>query len=208
MLSIVQQFMDLGSLEDIMKKKPKLPEFAVASITLQLFSALYEMSTVRKQLHRDIKPANILLSRQGEVKLADFGVASNIKTIGESSFIGTTTYMSPERIKGQRYSIPSDVWAVGLIAVECVLGHYPFPYTNFMDLLDKVTSTASVTLPPETPTDMAEVLQGCLMQVPEERISCEKALSSSWLLRHKETCTRQFADWIAQNITPEEEGKS
>ena len=50
-------------------------------------------------MHRDLKPANILVCSNGFVKISDFGVATNDKTKGHSTFVGTTTYMSPERIK-------------------------------------------------------------------------------------------------------------
>eukprot|EP00760_Papus_ankaliazontas_P026650 PhM_4_TR3062/c3_g1_i5/m.103104 len=182
MLTIVQQYMDVGSLEDVLKVHPKLPTGVVAAIAVQLFHALREMSLERKQLHRDIKPANILLNSKGEVKLADFGVASNIKTLGGSSFIGTTTYMSPERVRGERYSSPSDVWAVGLVLAECLVGEFPFKYHNFMELFNKITSQQKVEFNDDVPECARVVIWSCLEQKPSDRVTAEKALYSEWLM--------------------------
>ena len=72
-------------------------------------------------LHGDVKPGNILLNRQGQCKLADFGVCSKPRDTRDSTcatWVGTVTYMSPERIKGNSYSFSADVWALGVIVVE------------------------------------------------------------------------------------------
>lgn len=65
-----------------------------------------------RQMHRDLKPGNILLNCKGQVKLADFGISRALDgTAGfANSFVGTVTYMSPERIVGENYSYPSDIW--------------------------------------------------------------------------------------------------
>mmetsp|Transcript_13711 Transcript_13711/g.9706 ORF Transcript_13711/g.9706 Transcript_13711/m.9706 type:complete len:99 (+) Transcript_13711:1121-1417(+) len=82
-----------------------------------------------KVIHRDIKPSNILLNNKGHIKIADFGVSSKIENTMDcmTSFVGTVTYMSPERIKGSSYYADTDIWSVGILLVECALGRFPYP---------------------------------------------------------------------------------
>eukprot|EP00755_Sulcionema_specki_P028591 Sspe_Gene.17426::Locus_6182_Transcript_3_5_Confidence_0.615_Length_768::g.17426::m.17426 len=135
-LWLVQEFMDFGSLDDILKLCRKLalevPEGVIAKLIEQMLQGLVYLhkprdlkpakGKPRPDIHRDLKPANILINSAGECKIADFGIASDLATMGQSSFVGTTTYMSPERIRGERYGTPSDVWAIGLICLELSLG--------------------------------------------------------------------------------------
>ena len=79
-------------------------------------------------LHADIKPSNILLCRNGQVKLCDFGVSGEFGTKGDANtFIGTSYYMAPERITGQSYTITSDVWSLGVTLLEVAQHRFPFP---------------------------------------------------------------------------------
>jgi serine/threonine protein kinase len=77
------------------------------------------------------QPANVLISSSGRVKLADFGIVSQREDDETSlqmnaTMIGTTRYMSPERLRGKPYTMSSDVWSLGLVLLECLLGDCPF----------------------------------------------------------------------------------
>ncbi|KAF8823805.1 hypothetical protein HHX47_DHR9000396 [Lentinula edodes] len=91
---------------------------------------LYEAMGV---LHRDIKPSNILLNSEGQVKLCDFGVSGELENSVAKTFVGTSVYMSPERIQGSDYSVKSDVWSLGITLIELAHGCFPFADTEVDD---------------------------------------------------------------------------
>lgn len=190
-LMLVMQYMDWGNLEELLTKIPQLPEECAAYIADQLLHGLELLHTRQsfgekretRQVHRDIKPANVLLSREGLVKLADFGVAANAETIGVQSFVGTATYMSPERIRESRYSTPSDIWSVGIVIAQCLLGEYPFKRAgnNFMELLKTVTTIEKVPLLPTHSAEAQDFIDRCLKQQPELRASAKELLEHPWI---------------------------
>lgn len=105
-----------------------VPERILAPITARVLRALGALHG-RRLLHRDIKPANVLLTRAGDPRVADFGISATIPDATLAAchtFTGTVTYMSPERVDGLPYGLPSDVWALGLTLLEAVTGRYPY----------------------------------------------------------------------------------
>ena len=140
--------MDLGNIGSIMKKLKgtMIPEPILSKIMQQVLSGLAHLHRVVKQVHRDVKPDNVLINSQGEVKLTDFGIS---KTLDESlmmcnTFVGTMYYMSPERMMGEKYSYPSDIWSLGIILAEMASGEFPFPpCQNYIEMLENVKETPS-----------------------------------------------------------------
>jgi mitogen-activated protein kinase kinase len=91
----------------------------------------------------DIKPGNILFCKNGQVKIADFGVAGEFGTRGTAwTFIGTSLYMAPERFTGQSYTINSDVWSLGVSLLEVAQHRHPYmcaePYTIRSSLIERL----------------------------------------------------------------------
>jgi mitogen-activated protein kinase kinase 1 len=140
-LLIVLEYMDCGTITTVIKKLGGgMPEDKVSYITRQLFAGLAHLHSYGV-VHRDIKPGNILLNRKGEVKISDFGVAANV-SINQlhHTAVGSTPYMSPERLQSQPYSFSSDIWSAGLVVAECAMGEYPFfeVKTKFFELCQKI----------------------------------------------------------------------
>lgn len=136
-VNVVLEFMDSGSIGTLtrllVKKLPAsqpfvIPEVVLSKITHQVLQGLENLHHVRYQVHRDIKPDNILLNSNGEVKLTDFGISKHLElTLGLcNTFVGTSAYMSPERISSADYSYPSDIWSLGVVLIEFATGEYPY----------------------------------------------------------------------------------
>ena len=123
-LIIAFEYMDAGSLAGILHKVGKIPEAILGLISIQVLEGLQYLHK-KHVMHRDVKPANILLNKNGIVKLADFGVSGMMEDTqdGLSSWVGTMTYMSPDRLKGGvKYYADTDLWSLGIILVECAIG--------------------------------------------------------------------------------------
>ena len=130
-ISIAMEFCEGGSLDSIYKEVKKLGgrtgEKVLGKVAEGVLNGLTYLHGHRI-IHRDIKPSNILLCRNGQVKLCDFGVSGEFGTKGDANtFIGTSYYMAPERITGQSYTITSDVWSLGVTLLEVAQHRFPFP---------------------------------------------------------------------------------
>ncbi len=81
----------------------------------------------RMIVHRDLKPENIMVGEDGRVKLMDFGVAQVVRTEAKDGLLGTFAYMSPEQVRGEHLDGRADLYAVGVLIYELLVGKYPFP---------------------------------------------------------------------------------
>jgi len=108
-----------------------LAERVLAEISRRMLLGLDHLHTGRK-IHRDIKPGNVLVNSHGEVKISDFGILARLEEQRDdcNTFVGTTIYMSPERIDSQRYSFAGDIWSFGLTIMFCALGRIPIDVTG------------------------------------------------------------------------------
>uniref|UniRef100_A0A7S1LHW7 Protein kinase domain-containing protein n=1 Tax=Neobodo designis TaxID=312471 RepID=A0A7S1LHW7_NEODS len=105
------------------------PEPVLASVLRQVLQGLAALhAPPLRALHRDLKPENVLLNSRGEAKLADFGVAALLPPGQDSAMDqqGTILQMSPERLRGEPHSFPSDVWSLGVTALQLATGRHPF----------------------------------------------------------------------------------
>ena len=126
---IVMEYVDGQNLKEIIKNEGTLDEYTALDITKQIAKAL---SAAHKKgvIHRDIKPHNILISSEGRnVKVADFGIAkaatnSTMTNIG--SIIGSVHYFSPEQAKGKPVKNNADLYSLGIVLYEMLLGKVPF----------------------------------------------------------------------------------
>ncbi|KAI5651333.1 protein kinase domain-containing protein [Phthorimaea operculella] len=126
-ISICMEYMDGGSLDLILKKAGKIPESILGTITSAVLKGLSYLRDKHAIMHRDVKPSNILVNSNGEIKICDFGVSGQLIDSMANSFVGTRSYMSPERLQGTHYSVQSDIWSLGLSLVEMAIGMYPIP---------------------------------------------------------------------------------
>lgn len=135
-INILMEYMDCGSLDLVLKKAGRIPEPIISKITFGVLTGLIYLREKHQIIHRDVKPSNILVNRRGEVKLCDFGVSGQLIDSMANSFVGTRSYMAPERLNGCRYSVSSDIWSLGLSLLELAIGRYPIPPPPLEDITE------------------------------------------------------------------------
>lgn len=136
-ISICMEYMDGGSLDLILRKAGRIPEPILGKISIAVLKGLIYLREQHQIMHRDVKPSNILVNSRGEIKMCDFGVSGQLIDSMANSFVGTRSYMSPERLQGSHYSVQSDIWSMGLSLVEMAIGKYPIPPPS-QDELDAI----------------------------------------------------------------------
>ncbi|CAF98352.1 unnamed protein product [Tetraodon nigroviridis] len=133
-ISICMEHMDGGSLDQSLKKAGKIPEQILGKVSIAVIKGLSYLREKHKIMHRDVKPSNILVNSRCEIKLCDFGVSGQLIDSMANSFVGTRSYMSPERLQGTHYSVQSDIWSMGLSLVEMAIGRFPIPPPDAKEL--------------------------------------------------------------------------
>lgn len=131
-LCFVMEYMEGGSLQDVLRVHQRLPEHVISGVARRVLEGLHYLHGMQI-VHRDIKPSNLLVNDMGEVKIADFGVSHVVAGTRETldSNMGTFAYMSPERFDPERWGgdnadgFAGDVWSLGVVVLECYVGHFP-----------------------------------------------------------------------------------
>ncbi|KAI8323677.1 Pkinase-domain-containing protein [Martensiomyces pterosporus] len=129
-IAICMEYCGGGSLDGIYKRIAEMHghigEGVLGKVAVAVLNGLVHLHSYRV-IHRDVKPSNILVTGKGEIKLCDFGVSGELVDSIAQTFVGTSYYMAPERIQGDRYAVQSDIWSLGLTLIEVSQNQFPFP---------------------------------------------------------------------------------
>lgn len=172
---IIMEFIDGGSLADLLDKQKKLPILDAVNIALDISDALaraHRMGIV----HRDVKPDNVLLSSQGVPYLTDFGQAHIASAPGltrPGQVIGTMHYMPPEILLGEPVDRRSDIWSFGVMLYEMLSGFHPFMGENNAQLINAILRFPVPNLDklrPDCPPRLVEIINRMLEKRREDRV--------------------------------------
>ncbi|KAH8693148.1 serine-threonine kinase SepH [Talaromyces proteolyticus] len=180
-LNIILEYCENGSLHTISKNFGRFPENLVALYMSQVLQGLLYLHD-QGVIHRDIKGANILTTKQGLVKLADFGVASRTTGLHESSVVGTPYWMAPEVIELSGATTASDIWSLGCTVIELLDGKPPYHKLQPMPALFRIVNDDHPPLPQGASPAVKDFLMQCFQKDPNLRVSARKLLKHPWIV--------------------------
>jgi len=180
---IVMEYVDGPTLKEIIRERGPLSAKETVAITSQICQAL-EHAHANHIVHRDIKPHNILLTRSGQVKVTDFGIARAITgdTVtyhNEKSVLGSVHYFSPEQARGGSADVKSDIYSLGVVMYEMLTGRLPFSGDSAVSvalkhLRDEFIDPRSIN--PTIPQSLENIVLRCLVKAPDGRYADMRAV--------------------------------
>jgi serine/threonine-protein kinase len=179
---MAMEYVPGGTLKDRIKKEGPLEPHEAAGIASRVAEAL-DVAHGRGIVHRDIKPQNVLLTASGDAKVADFGIAraASSKSITETNLVlGTSAYMSPEQVRGERAEPASDLYSLGVVLYEMLTGEQPYraddPIATAMRHLDEPPRHPR-DANPAVPEELDALVAKLLAKRPEDRYASAAKLA-------------------------------
>ena len=199
---IAMEFLEGVDLEHIITENQPMAVSVKLGYMVQVAKAL-DYAHKRGVVHRDIKPANIVVTKDGTIKVVDFGIARLVDTSRSQTglLIGTVNYMSPEQVRGERVDGRSDIFSVGVMCYEFLSGQRPFQGNNFTAVMLAIISQQHKPLKdvlPGCPEDLSDALDKILRKDVAERYQTLEEflldIDAPWKRMQKD----QVAEMVAQ----------
>ncbi|HHW07962.1 MAG TPA: Stk1 family PASTA domain-containing Ser/Thr kinase [Clostridia bacterium] len=174
---LVMEYVEGCTLKDVIQTKGRLDPLEAIEYALQICDALQHAHD-SNIIHRDIKPQNILITKKGQAKVTDFGIAkaatNATMTYSGSSILGTVQYISPEQARGDLVTVHTDIYSAGIVLYEMLTGRLPFEGDTAISIAIKhiqMEYPAASQIVPDLPGELEAVLAKALAKKPEERFA-------------------------------------
>nr|CAG4651703.1 EOG090X03P9 [Triops cancriformis] len=181
---LVLEYCDNGELQKYIKTLGKgLPEPEARQVMIQVVEGMLYLHS-HNILHRDLSLANLLLTKDMRVKIADFGLATQLTRPDEKhlTMCGTPNYISPEVATRSSHGLEADVWGLGCLLYTMLVGRPPFDTDGVKATLTRVVM-ADFQLPDNLSPEAKDLIKQCLKKNPRERIKLQNILSHPFILR-------------------------
>ncbi|KAE9607012.1 putative mitogen-activated protein kinase kinase STE-STE7 family [Lupinus albus] len=206
-LSFVMEYMEGGSLHDVLREKYRLPEEVISLLAKRVLEGLNYLHGMHI-VHRDIKPSNLLVNDKGELKIADFGVSHIVEGRFDASELnaGTCAYMSPERVDPERWGgenvdeFAGDVWSMGVVMLECFLGYFPLigpgQRPDWATLMCAICFGEKLEMPEKASPEFQNFVRRCVEKDWRKRATVKELLQHPFLNRKCFCITKGLGDYV------------
>ncbi|XP_061112648.1 aurora kinase A [Conger conger] len=179
---LILEFAPRGELYSELQRCGRFDDSRSATYIMELADALHYCHT-KKVIHRDIKPENLLLGSGGELKIADFGWSVHTPSSRRSTLCGTLDYLPPEMIEGRTHDEKVDLWSLGVLAYEFLVGKPPFETKSHEETYRKI-SRVEFSYPAHMSTESRDLIGQLLKHNPLHRLPVLGVLQHPWIVQH------------------------
>lgn len=201
---LIMELADRGNLFHKLRKERQFSEQVAAQYFREIVLAVeYLHSHVPSIIHRDIKPENILFGQGGRLKLTDFGWSNyhaQDSTVLRFTMCGTLEYLPPEMVEHTGHDTSADIWCLGVLLFEMLVGHTPFkPSNNNRKVMMQSIREGKIKFPLAFPLLAKDLVAKMLHKSPAKRATVKEVKEDKWLLEHP-----PLMETITQELSPKQ----
>ncbi|KAJ3278195.1 hypothetical protein HK104_002574 [Borealophlyctis nickersoniae] len=205
---LILEYAEKGELYKHLQKFSRFSEKVASMYICQLANALQYLHE-KNVIHRDIKPENLLIGGDGALKIADFGWSVHAPDTRRTTVCGTLDYLPPEMIEGKGHNKSVDLWCLGILAYEFLVGIPPFEDRTSLKATYKKIANVELTVPGYVSDEAKDLITKLLKYNPDGRLPIEDVLNHPWiqqynspeaLAREKEAQLEARAQALAGNL--------
>ncbi|KAL1925498.1 uncharacterized protein VTP21DRAFT_381 [Calcarisporiella thermophila] len=183
---LVLEYALSGELYRHLRQYNKFPESRASRYIDQMASALAYLHK-KHVIHRDIKPENLLIGARGELKVADFGWSVHAPNTRRTTLCGTLDYLPPEMVEGKDHNEKVDLWSLGVLCYEFLVGVPPFEDLSGQTATYKRIARVDLKIPDYVSPEAKDLITKLLQHNPENRLPLEQLVRHPWIVRYRET---------------------
>ncbi|XP_033927843.1 aurora kinase C-like isoform X1 [Melopsittacus undulatus] len=176
---LILEFAPRGELYKELQRCGRFDATRTATLVEELADALRYCHS-KRVIHRDIKPENLLLGFLGELKIADFGWSVHTPSLRRRTLCGTLDYLPPEMVEGRAHDEKVDLWCLGVLCFELLVGAPPFESPCVADTYRRITKV-DLRFPPEVPEGARDLITRLLRYSPAQRLPLAQVLQHPWV---------------------------